>query len=88
MLKIKESLVQDYAQMTGQTRERIIKELDRDNYMSAQEALAFGLIDKIAEPMAAAKKKEMSGEWIDPVRESEAAARPAPARPAARPLRR
>ena len=33
--------------MTGQTRERIIKDLDRDNYMSAQQALDYGLIDKI-----------------------------------------
>ena len=36
-----------YAQMTGQTREQIIKDLDRDNYMSAQQALDYGLIDKI-----------------------------------------
>jgi ATP-dependent Clp protease protease subunit len=36
-----------YAQMTGQTREQIIKDLDRDNYMSAQQALEYGLIDKI-----------------------------------------
>jgi len=47
ILKIKGTLVTMYSQMTGQSRERIIKELDRDNYMSAQEALEFGLIDKI-----------------------------------------
>jgi ATP-dependent Clp protease protease subunit len=33
--------------MTGQTREQIIKDLDRDNYMSAQQALDYGLIDRI-----------------------------------------
>jgi|TARA_B110001469_G_C9542931_1_gene269563 ATP-dependent Clp protease protease subunit len=33
--------------MTGQTREKLIKDLDRDNYMSAQQALDYGLIDKI-----------------------------------------
>ena len=36
-----------YSQMTGNPREKIIKDLDRDNYMSAQEALSYGLIDKI-----------------------------------------
>ena len=38
ILKIKGTLVTMYAQMTGQTRERIIKDLDRDNYMSAEQA--------------------------------------------------
>ena len=47
ILKIKGTLVTMYAQMTGQTRERIMKDLDRDNYMSAQQALDYGLIDKI-----------------------------------------
>jgi len=47
ILKIKSQLVTMYAQMTGQTRERIIKALDRDTFMSAQQALDFGLIDKI-----------------------------------------
>ena len=46
VLKIKASLVADYAQMTGQTREVITKALDRDNYMSAQEAVEFGLVDQ------------------------------------------
>lgn len=40
ILKIKETLVTMYAQMTGQTRERIIKDLSRDNYMSAQQVRA------------------------------------------------
>ena len=47
ILKIKGTLVTMYAQMTGQTREQIMKDLDRDNYMSAQQALDYGLIDKI-----------------------------------------
>jgi len=47
ILKIKSSFVSMYSQMTGQTKERIVRELDRDNYMSAQEALDFGLVDKI-----------------------------------------
>ena len=47
ILKIKGTLVTMYSQMTGNPREKIIKDLDRDNYMSAQEALSYGLIDKI-----------------------------------------
>ena len=66
ILKIKGTLVTMYAQMTGNTRENIIQELDRDNYMSAQEALEFGIIDRIAEPMAAPAKKKTTDEWIDP----------------------
>lgn len=49
VLKIKDTLVTSYAQMTGQTRERIISEIDRDNYMSAAEAVEFGLVDQIVD---------------------------------------
>lgn len=47
ILKIKDSLVTMYAQMTGQTRERVIKALDRDTWMSPREAMEFGLVDRI-----------------------------------------
>jgi len=47
VLKIKETLVTNYAAMTGQAKDRIIKELDRDNYMSAAQAVEFGLVDQI-----------------------------------------
>src|SRR5947209_3917278 len=36
---------------TGQTTERIEKETDRDNFMSAQEAVEFGLVDQVLERM-------------------------------------
>jgi len=49
IMRIKDNLVRMYAQMTGQTQEQIIKDLDRDNFMSAQQALEYGLIDKIIE---------------------------------------
>jgi ATP-dependent Clp endopeptidase proteolytic subunit ClpP len=47
IMRIKNTLVTMYAQMTGQTREKLISDLDRDNYMSAQQALGYGLIDKV-----------------------------------------
>lgn len=36
--------------MTGQTTEQIVLDLDRDNFMSAEEALKYGLIDEIVQP--------------------------------------
>jgi ATP-dependent Clp endopeptidase proteolytic subunit ClpP len=47
ILKIKGKLVTMYAQMTGRSKEQINQDIDRDNFMSAQEALDYGLIDKI-----------------------------------------
>lgn len=38
-----------YSKHTGQALEVIEKSMERDNFMSAQEALAFGLIDKVIE---------------------------------------
>lgn len=47
MLKIRESLYEITAKHTGKTVEQIHKDSDRDYYMSAQEALEYGIIDKI-----------------------------------------
>ncbi|HOB64619.1 MAG: ATP-dependent Clp endopeptidase proteolytic subunit ClpP [Clostridiales bacterium] len=47
ILKIKKKLNEILAERTGQPLERIEKDTDRDNYMSAQEALEYGIIDKI-----------------------------------------
>ncbi len=49
IMRIKENLVRMYAQMTGQTQEQIILDLDRDNFMSAQAACDYGLIDQVIE---------------------------------------
>ena len=38
-----------YAKHTGQALDVIEQSMERDNFMSAQEALAFGLIDKVIE---------------------------------------
>lgn len=47
ILKMKHNLNTMLAKHTGQTYEQIEKDTDRDNFMSAQEALEYGLIDKI-----------------------------------------
>lgn len=47
MQKNKQRLARILAENTGKSVEEIIADTERDNYMSAQEALTYGLIDKI-----------------------------------------
>jgi len=49
IVKLKHRLNQIYAKHTGQTVEAVEKMLDRDTYLTAEEAKAFGLVDKILE---------------------------------------
>ena len=45
--KTKRTLNEILAANTGQPLEVVEKDTDRDNYMSAEEALAYGLIDGV-----------------------------------------
>lgn len=47
ILKIKEKMTRILAENTGRTCEEIERDTDRDNYLSAEEARAYGLIDKV-----------------------------------------
>nr|WP_243846404.1 ATP-dependent Clp protease proteolytic subunit [Rhizomicrobium palustre] len=47
IVKLKRRLNEIYANHTGQTVEAIEKALDRDTYMSAEEAKTFGLVDAV-----------------------------------------
>ena len=49
ILKTKKKLNEMLAANTGKPIEIIEKDTDRDNYMSAEEALEYGLIDKVIE---------------------------------------
>jgi len=49
IMRIRDNLVKQYSRMTGQTEEVITENLDRDNFMSAEEAKEFGLIDQVIE---------------------------------------
>lgn len=49
ILDLRKRLNQIYANNTGQKLSVIEKAMDRDNFMSPEEALKFGLIDKIIE---------------------------------------
>ncbi|XEC93213.1 ATP-dependent Clp endopeptidase proteolytic subunit ClpP [Paenibacillus tarimensis] len=47
ILKTKQKLNQIYVERTGQPYEKIDRDTDRDYFMSADEALEYGLIDKV-----------------------------------------
>ena len=47
ILKIKDELYQILADHTGKTFKQIVKDADRDYWMSAQDALDYGMIDEI-----------------------------------------
>ncbi len=47
ILKLKSKLIKILGQHTGQQEKRVEKDCDRDYYMMAQEALEYGLIDKV-----------------------------------------
>jgi len=47
IVKVKRRLNEIYAKHTGQAMETIERALDRDTYMSADEAKAFGLVDQL-----------------------------------------
>ena len=47
ILRIKDMLNQSMADMTGQPLEKIAKDTDRDYFLSAAEAVQYGLIDRV-----------------------------------------
>lgn len=47
ILLIKERLNQILAERTGQPLEKVVNDTDRDNYLSAQAAVEYGLIDQV-----------------------------------------
>src|SRR5262252_6799761 len=49
MIKMKEQLNQILAKHTGKTVEQLERDTDRNNFMSAAEAKAYGLVDEIIE---------------------------------------
>ena len=50
ILKTKKKMNQLLSEMTGQPLETIAKDVERDNYMDADEALKYGLIDELIPP--------------------------------------
>jgi len=50
-LRLKKVLNEILSKHTGQTLDKIERETDRDNFLSAQEACDYGLIDRVVEKM-------------------------------------
>lgn len=46
-LSIKEKLNRLLAEHTGQKYDRVVQDTDRDNFMSASQAMEYGLVDKV-----------------------------------------
>lgn len=47
IIKLKDDLNQIIAERTGQSKEKVAQDSDRDYFMSATEALEYGIVDKI-----------------------------------------
>lgn len=47
ILRLKDSLNQHMAEFTGQPVDKVAQDTDRDNFMSSDEAKAYGLIDQV-----------------------------------------
>jgi ATP-dependent Clp protease protease subunit len=56
IIKLREKLNGIMAERSGQPLSRLDKDTDRDYFMSADEALAYGLIDKVIQPAEIAAK--------------------------------
>jgi ATP-dependent Clp protease protease subunit len=59
IVKTKRELNKILAESTGKTEEQIDKDTDRDLYMSAEEAVAYGIVDQVFNP-GNRKKKAIS----------------------------
>ena len=47
ILRMKDQLNQQLSEMSGQSLEKIVKDTDRDYFLSAEEAKEYGLIDRV-----------------------------------------
>ena len=50
ILKTRQQLNEVLAHHTGQTEEQIAADFDRDRFMTADEAVEYGLVDQVLEP--------------------------------------
>lgn len=57
MLKTREMIIDIYADQTGKSKEVIQKAINRDNWMTAEEAKDFGLLDKIVSSLGDLEKE-------------------------------
>lgn len=58
ILRTRETLNKILAEATGQPLEKIEKDVERDFYMSAEEAKKYGLVDKLMKPKSSTKNQK------------------------------
>jgi ATP-dependent Clp protease protease subunit len=58
LIKTRKMIISTYAEKTGKSEEEIERDIDRDNWKSAQEAYDYGLIDKIVTSFAECEPKK------------------------------
>lgn len=64
MLRIRERLYSIYANQTGQPKERIERDCDRNKWLDEQEMLEYGLIDKILTRMPVTERAKRENDDI------------------------
>ena len=47
IMRMKDMLVNIYSEQTGQPHQKIINDIDRDNIMTAEQSVAYGLADQV-----------------------------------------
>ena len=57
LLKIKRLSAENLAKNTGQPLKKVIEDMERDRWMSSEEAIEYGLVDKVWKPEPPAKPK-------------------------------
>ena len=58
LLRTKKKMIRMMAEMTGQSVERVAQDAERDYFMSAAEALEYGVIDEIYQPRSQTEVKD------------------------------
>eukprot|EP00435_Cladocopium_sp_Y103_P049282 s2035_g14.t2 len=77
ILQIHENIVRMYSRVTGQNEDTIRKDLMRDNFMSAEEAKEYGLIDQVIQ-LADASDLKAVADKVTSEAPKESAAPPSP----------
>lgn len=63
MKVMNDKMEKELSKMTGQTAQKVLADMKRDFYLSADEAVRYGLIDRVLLP--AKKKRATTGQWAD-----------------------
>jgi ATP-dependent Clp protease protease subunit len=61
VLALREHLERILAEHTGQERERLHVDMERDNYMTPSEAVAYGIVDRVLEDRGSRNGKRRAG---------------------------